>query len=212
MRLFRIGEKVVSLERLVDELAAVLEDRQGGATQLEVSLRHGVERSFVSRMESLGEVRRGPKVALVAFPVANADEVRALAEERALDLVMVFSQAERETIEGGDASDVFNRTLDTLAALKDFDVVVLLASDWRIRTVEKVLGRETIAIPLGTSPLRHDVPVDVAELSAVLDAVTGPGATRKADPSAGEAAADMLRRATGAARAGARGWAASRRS
>lgn len=211
MRFFRIGDKVVSLEKLVDELSGILGERERGATQLEVSFGHGVQRSFVSWLETLGEVRRGPKVGLVAFPVANAEEVRVLAAERALDFVLVYSQAEREAIEGGDATQVFNQVLEVLAELRDYDIVVLMASDWRIRTIEKILGREVIGLTLGTSPLREDVPVDVTELAAVLDAVTAPDTRPARQATAGEAAAEMLRKAAGAARAGAKGWGTSKK-
>ncbi len=211
MRLFRIGDKVISREKLAEEIAAILEDRESGATQLEVALAHGVQRSFVSWLETLGEVRRGPKVGLVAFPVANAGEVRAIAEAKALDYVLVFSQRERASLEGGDASEVFNRTLETLATLRDLDVLVLLASDWRIRTIEKVLGREVVGIPLGHTPLREDVAVDIGELSEILEAVTASPKRPKAQPKAGDAAAAVLRKAAGAARAGAKGWTTSKK-
>lgn len=222
MRLFRIGDKVVSREKLVEELTAILDEREAGATQLEVALSHGVQRSFVSWLESLGEVRRGDKVALVAFPVANAEEVRALAQERALDFVLVFSQAEREQAEGSNGAEVFNRVLDTLATLTDFDVVIFMASDWRIRTVEKILGREVVGIPIGHSPIREDVELPIEELKSLLDAVSATKrtggkakATKGAKPkkgTAGEAAADMIRKAAGAARAGKKGWSASKKS
>lgn len=212
MRLFRIGDKVVSREKLADEIDAILEDRETGATQLEVALAHGVQRSFVSWLEALGEVRRGPKTGLVAFPVANPEEVRRLAEERALDYILVFSQEERASLEGGDASETFNRTLDTLATLRELDVLVLLASDWRIRTIERVLGREVVGVPLGHTPLREDVRVDLAELTEILDAVTAARTRPKKQGKAGETAASVLRKAAGAARAGAKGWSPSKRS
>lgn len=213
MRFFRIGDKVVSLEKLVDELSAILADREHGSTQLEAAHTHGVQRSFVSFLESLGEVRRGPKVALVAFPVANAEAVREAAEDRGLDFILVYSQAEREEIEGGNATEVFNTSLETLAALKDFDVVVLMASDWRIATVEKILGREVVGMELGPSPLRADVEVDLGVLAEVLDAVTAPAARpRKRRENARAAAGGVIRKAAGAARAGARGWTPSKKS
>lgn len=182
MRLYRIGDKVVSREKLLEVVDAILADREGGATQEEASGRAGVQRSFVSILESVGEVRRGPKVALVAFPVANAEEVRLLAEDRALDLVLVLSQAEREDLESGSAREIFNRVLEILAQLRDFDVIVLIASDWRIRLVERILGREVIGIVLGSSPLRSDVTVDTGELASILEAVTAPGPQLTQDP------------------------------
>lgn len=171
MRLFRIGDKVVSRDKLLDALDGILEDRESGATQEEAARHASVQRSFVSFLETLGEVRRGPRVALVAFPVANGAEVRALAERYALDFVLVVSQSDRESIESGDATNVFNQLLETLAALRDFDTVILAASDWRVSTVEKILGAEIVGIPLGHSPIREDVELDLATLDRVLSAV-----------------------------------------
>lgn len=111
-------------------------------------------------------------MALVGFPVANAEEVIELAEAKAVDFTLVFSQAERESIESGSASDVFNRLLETLATLRDYDVIVLIASDWRIELIERILGREVIAIELGHSPIREDVSVDLEELDRLLTDVT----------------------------------------
>jgi len=168
---YRIGDKVVSREKLIDAVDAILADRQSGATQEEAARSAGVQRSFVSFLETLGEVRRGPRVALVGFPIANCKEVRALAEEHAVDFVLVMSQSERESIESGSSAQVFNQLLETLAALRDFDTLVLIASDWRIGTIEKILGTEVVGIPLGHTPLREDKHVDIVELDKVLDAV-----------------------------------------
>jgi hypothetical protein len=69
--------------------------------------------------------------------------------------------------------------LDTLADLKDFDVVIILASTKRTGAIEKILGREVIARTLGPSPLRHDVHIDLEELTDLLDAVTAPAPARE---------------------------------
>ncbi len=171
MRLYRIGDKVVSESKLHDAVGSILAARETGATQEDVAQEHGVQRSFVSFLETLGEVRRGDKVALVGFPIANADDVKKLAESHSLDFVLVLSQDERESIESGDATRVFNQLLETVAVLKDYDTLVLIASDWRIRTMERILGTEVIGIPLGASPLRQDVPVDLEDLDRVLSTV-----------------------------------------
>jgi len=180
VKLYRIGTKVVSLEKLVDAIDAILEDRAAGRTQMETALAHDVQRSFVSFLETLGEVRRGQRVALVGFPVANCAEVRAVAEKHALDFVLIMSQDERESIESGPGYDVFNQLLETLATLRDFDVVILLASDWRIKTIEHILGAEVVGLPLGASPLRHDVHVDLEQLEEVLGGVMAARKKRKA--------------------------------
>lgn len=196
MKLFRIGDKVVSENKLHDAIAAILEEREAGATQEDVARTHQVQRSFVSFLETLGEVRRGDRIALVGFPVANAAAVTQLAEKYALDFVLVLSQEQREAVESGDATRVFNSLLETIAVLRDYDTVVLLASDWRIKTMEKILGAEVVGIPLGASPLRRAVDVDLVELEAVLAGVmsarTGSGSTGRTG--AGPRAAQQLTR------------------
>jgi hypothetical protein len=172
VRFFRIGDKVVSREKIVEQITDILRDREGGATQAEAAKAHGVERTFVSWLETLGEVRRGRRVAVIAFPVANGDEVKALADSRGVEFTLIMSQAQREAMSAGRGDAVFNQVLETLATLKDFDVLVLLASDWRIGTIEKILGREVVAVNLGPSPLHHDVEVDLSELAGILDGVT----------------------------------------
>lgn len=171
MRLYRIGDKVVSEDKLRDAIAAILEDREAGATQDDVARSHGVQRSFVSFLETLGEVRKGGRVALVGFPIANAAEVIALAERHALDFVLVLSQEERESIESGEVTQVFNTLLETIATLRDYDTLVLMASDWRIKTMERILGTEVVGIPLGVSPLREAVTVDLEQLDEILSGV-----------------------------------------
>jgi len=194
VRLYRIGDKVVSEDKLQDAVRSILEERESGATQEDAARAHGVQRSFVSFLETLGEVRRGDKVALVGFPIANAEDVKRLAESHSLDFVLVLSQDERESIESGDATRVFNQLLETVAALRDYDTLVLIASDWRIRTMERILGTEVVGIPLGASPLRADVPVDLQELDGILTSVLS---ARRGRPSHGrrgaapEKAADL---------------------
>jgi len=204
VRFFRIGDKVVSQEKLFDALLDILADREAGATQEEVARSHGVQRSFVSFLESLGEVRRGARIALIGFPVANAEEVRALAAEHGLDFVLVFNQAERESIEGASGSEVFNRLLETLATMRDYDVVILLASDWRIELVERILGKEVVGIPLGHSPLREDVTVDLEELTQVIEGVQPDGTARPRTGRVSRALRDAAERAGR--------WAPSKRS
>ncbi|MCL4553546.1 MAG: transcriptional regulator [Actinobacteria bacterium] len=204
MRFYRIGNKVISRDKLFAVIDEILTDRENGSTQEEVASSHKVQRTFVSFLESLGEVRRGPKVALVGFPVSNADPVISLAESKGLDFVLVFSQKEREDVESASGYDVFNRLLETLAALRDFDLVVLMASDWRIDLVERILGAEVIGIPLGTSPLREDVEVDLVALETLLDDVLS---ARSGQGRSGRVSAVLREAADKAER-----WSASRRS
>lgn len=206
MDLVRIGDKVVSRDKLLDALDAILADRAAGATQEEAARHAGVQRSFVSFLETLGEIRRGPRIAVVGFPVDNGDEVRELAERHAVDLVLVLSQEQRESIEHGSSANVFNQLLETLAILRDFDTVIVMASDWRISTIEKILGTEVVAIPLGTSPLRENRHVDIGELDRVLATVmAAPQGARGRTGTVGSALREAAEELTGR-------WTQSKRS
>lgn len=69
--LVRIGDKVIDRARLHRLIDQALDLRAGGASQQEVADRLGTDRTFVSRLETLGELRRGRRIGLVGFPVAN---------------------------------------------------------------------------------------------------------------------------------------------
>lgn len=195
MRFYRIGDKVVSREKVFELVSEILEARESGATQEEAARAHDVQRTFVSFLESLGEVRRGKRVALIGFPIANCDEVRDVCDRYAVEMCLVFSQEQREDLEAGPADRMFNLVLETLAQLTGFDVIIILASDRRVGPVEKILGREVVAISLGPSPLRHDVRVDVAELEALLAGIVADPADETGAQSQGTL--DKAARSTG---------------
>jgi transcriptional regulator len=67
--LIRIGEKIISRRRIDQYVSRMLELRAKGLSQAEVAGRLGVDRTLVSRLESLGEVRKGKRIAVVGFPI-----------------------------------------------------------------------------------------------------------------------------------------------
>lgn len=178
MRIFRIGEKAVGWEKLTAALELILSDRARGATQEEAARAHGVQRSFVSFLETLGEIRRGEKVALLAFPVANAEEVKEVAKRYSVDLAIVLSQSQREGVEHMSGGETFNMVLDTMAELVGYDTLVVAASDKRVEEISAIFDADVIGLPLGESPLREDVEVDIAALSELIEAI----ATAEAKP------------------------------
>lgn len=172
MDLFRIGDKVISKRKIDDALKDLLMRRANGATQEEAAAAVRVPRTFVSNVETLGTIRTGKKIAFIAFPLSNAAEATALAEHYGIDLTLVFSQTERKHVEEEPASDIFNRMIDTIAALKSFDAAVIAASDYRIETFRNVLDLEVIGLPLGKSPLLKDQELDLGELEELFIALT----------------------------------------
>jgi len=173
--LFRIGRKLVSREKIMTALDAILHERADGATQREAAHTADVPRTFISNLETLGELRSGARVAIIAFPIDNGEDLRELADRYGAEFTLAFSQAEREHTGSEHPAELFNRTLDTIAALQDFDTVIVLASDRRIETIRRIIDAELIGICLGESPLLNDQHADLEEVGAILEGLGRPG-------------------------------------
>jgi len=172
-RLWRIGDKLVSLDRLVSAIERMLELRSRGLSQQEVARMAGVDRTFLSRLESLGELRRGERVAVVGFPVANRQELEQAAREAGAELVLLLSNEERWRWARERSGDqVFNELMALLSTLSGYDRIVFLGSDMRIRLVEALFGADrVVGVRLGPSPLEQDVAVDPQQLARLVRGV-----------------------------------------
>jgi len=156
MKFIRIGEKIICKEKLNREIDKILELRTKGTTQEGVARKLGIERTFVSRLESLGEIRRGKKIALIGFPIKNKEELTRLAEELGIEYVLLFTQKERfEFIEKKCKSELFNEIVKIIVNLADFDLIIFLGSDMRVPVVEKIFSVQVIGIVIGHSPIKE---------------------------------------------------------
>ncbi len=177
MEMFRVGEKVISMEKIEHTVRRILRLRAAGSTQSEVARKLGLDRSFISHLEGIAEVRKGLRTALVAFPVANAEELRVAAQHLGIDIVLVLSQEERETfVNVKSGAGLFNEVIDILAELTDCDVVLMFASDLRIEQAQRILGSDkVIGFPVATTPVTNDVVLDESELQRALEFVSERG-------------------------------------
>lgn len=169
MGFVRIGDKLVDRDRIDDAVDALLRVRAEGGSQQDAADKVGVDRTFVSRLESLGEVRKGGRIALVGFPVANKPEIASIAEEYGVDFVFLMNDKERwDYVESRSGAQLINEVMDLIRSLQGFRSVVFLGSDMRIRLVKSILRSQVVAIELGRSPLRGDRMVDTDLLRAVF--------------------------------------------
>jgi len=156
MQFIRIGEKVISKEKINREINKILELRTKGVTQQGVARKLGVERTFVSRLESLGEIRKGKKIALIGFPIKNKDEITLLAEKLGIEYVLLFTQEERfEFMERKGKNELFNEIMEIIVSLADFDLIIFMGSDMRVPLVEKIFSVQVIGITIGHSPIKE---------------------------------------------------------
>ncbi len=169
MQFVRIGDKVISKERLIKEIERILQLRRQGMTQEEVARKLGIERTFVSRLESLGEIRRGRKIALIGFPVKNKDELIQLGESLGIEYILLLTQEERrEFVRRRTKDELFNEIIKIIVFLSDFDLIIFLGSDMRVPVVEKIFSVQVIGIVIGSSPIQESKYVDPEKIREII--------------------------------------------
>lgn len=175
MELIRIGEKLISLQKIHNMVEEILQARSRGMSQSDVSAGFGLDRAFVSRLETLGEVRRGRSIALIGFPVANPDAVQDLCRRHGVDYVWLMTDAERRQFaESRSGVELVNEIFRKAHEIRSYDTVVLMASNARVRLLAALLdGHAVVPIILGETPLNRDVVVDLNMLESIIKDVEG---------------------------------------
>ncbi|NPV51935.1 MAG: transcriptional regulator [Firmicutes bacterium] len=174
MDFVRIGEKLIDKERIYKVIDRILEMRCRGGSQQEVADKLGIDRTFISRLETLGEVRKGGRIALVGFPILNKAELEALAREEGVDYVLILTDEERWAfVKNRSGIDLFNEVMALIMKLKHYDSVIFLGSDLRVGLAESILGDRVIPIILGTSPMKEDKYVDPGQIRGIIRELRG---------------------------------------
>ncbi len=167
----RVGEKLISRDRILAVVDEILTLRQAGLSQQEVADRLGTDRTFVSRLESLGEVRKGGSIAVIGFPVANKDEILKVAAESGVDFTFVLSEEERWSfLQGKSGFELFTEAAGLLEQLSGHEIVVLLGHNRPAQLLEALLGRRSAVYHLAQAPGRvaYFDPVELADLLTQL--------------------------------------------
>lgn len=172
MDFVRVGDKVIDRRRIERFVTEMLELRAQGLSQAEVAYRLGVDRTLVSRLEGLGEIRKGRCIAVVGFPVQNKEELRRALEEEGVDFIFLMTEAERwEFVRRKSGLELVNTLMDLIARARNFDHVVVIGSNERIRIIEAVLGKPVIGYEIGRSPIKEDKYVDPAAITQLVRAI-----------------------------------------
>ena len=170
MKFYRIGDKVINSKYLDKTISKILKLRQSGLSQSKVADELGIERTFISRLESIGEIRRGNKIALVGFPVENKAEITQIAHDAGLEYVLVLTEEERwDFIQEKTGLQLFEEIIEILVELKEYDLTIFLGSDMRLDLVDKLLDGKVIGINLGESPLKENKYVEPERIKKILD-------------------------------------------
>jgi len=169
----RIGDKLISRERIIAVVDEVLTLRQAGLSQQEVAARLGTDRTFVSRLESLGEIRKGARIAVVGVPVLNKDEIVRVAEEQGVDFTFVLGEEERWSfLRGKSGFELFAEAAHLLEKMWEHDVVVILGHNRPAEIIEALLTRRAAVFHLAQAQGRDGYfpPEQLADLLSRLKA------------------------------------------
>ncbi len=174
MELIRLGEKIVSRRRIDQTVDEILSLRSKGLSQTEVALRLGLDRTLVCRLENLGEVRKGRKLAVIGFPILNKAELREALEREGVDLIFLMTEEERwEFIKEKSGVELFNSVMELIAKAHSFDQVLIIGSNQRIKIFEAVLDKEVVGFEIGESPIRVDKLVSIDRIVQLVKAIKG---------------------------------------
>ena len=172
MELIRLGDKIISRRKIDQTIGEIFNLRAKGLSQTEVAARLGVDRTLVCRLENLGEIRKGRRLAVVGFPILNKKEVEEALEREGVDYVFIMSEEERwDFIKEKSGVHLFDSIMELIAKAHSFDQVIVIGSNQRIKIFEAVLDKEVVGFEIGESPIQEDKFVKVEDLIELVRAV-----------------------------------------
>lgn len=176
MDFVRIGDKVISRQKIDEAVDAILSRRAKGQSQADVAAEMGVDRTFISRLETLGELRKGGSIALIGFPISNCDEVREIASSEGIDFTLVMNDDERwRFVRDRSGIDLLNDLMGLMGSIRRFDKVIFVGSDKRLEIMKGLVDRNTevATIVIGRSPMSGDVFLNPDSLRKVIRSLRG---------------------------------------
>lgn len=169
METFRIQDKIISWPKIEKSLKKALLLRSRGFSQQEAADRLGMERTFISRLEGIGELRKGQSVACIGFPILNKDEINDLLEKEGVDFIFLMTEQERQDfINDRNGKEMLNELMSLIAQSRAYETIILIGSDERLKLLEKIIDGQVITIEIGPSPLTEDKWVDPEVMKKIL--------------------------------------------
>ncbi len=169
MDITRVADKVISHRKIEVVLKEILSLRQQGYSQQEVAAKLNIDRTFISRLEKIGQVRKGESIAVIGFPISNKEQVIHLLEEQGVDFHLIMTEEERWSyVKNRSGIQLLNEITNILAMLKPFDTIIIIGSNQRIKIMEAIFNEQIVGLEIGQSPIEEDVLVDVEKLKELL--------------------------------------------
>lgn len=172
MDYIRIGDKIVSLSKITSVINEIMEYRCKGYSQQETARILDVDRTFISRLESIGEVRKGGNIAVIGFPVKNKAELYKRLRDEGIEYILLMTEDERNNFikdKGGEelVNDIFKITSE----VRKYQHCIIIGSRMRTKLLADLLDSHVYTINIGESPLKNDVYVDPEEVIEIIKTI-----------------------------------------
>ena len=172
MDYIRIQDKIISHQKINNTITKILQLRARGLSQQEVAERLSVDRTFISRLEGIGELRKGKTIACIGFPIINKQEIQDILEKEGVDFILLMTEKERlDFVEQRSGKQMLNELMDLIARMHNYEVVIAIGSDQRLKLIEGMLEGEVISHEIGISPITEDKWVDPMEIRKILRSI-----------------------------------------
>lgn len=161
----------VKLDRIIDRIFQL---RVSGLSQQQVAQRVGCDRSFISRLESLAEVRKGGSIAVIGFPLSNTGELIELCDKLGVEYSLLMTDVERwGMIESHDGKSLLNWLMQLMLEMSEYDHLIMIGSDMRIRLAEAIVGDKVVGVIIGESPMEEDIYLSPQKLKDLITSIKG---------------------------------------
>lgn len=168
----RIGEKVISIERIHNKINEILELRCKGYSQQEVAKILDIDRTFISRLESIGEIRKGGGIAVVGFPIQNKEELEEKLKKAGVDYILFMSEEERnDFVKNQSGQNLFNSILELISEVRKYKHCIIIGSNKRTKLMATLLDCHVYIIDIGESPIKQDVYIDPERVLEIISMI-----------------------------------------
>ncbi|CDF59107.1 helix-turn-helix domain-containing protein [Thermobrachium celere] len=172
MDFVKIGDKIISKSRINKKIDEIIELRSKGYSQQEVAKELDIDRTFISRLESLGEVRKGGDIAVIGFPIKNKDEIEEVLRSFNIEYILLMNEEERQSfIKKQGGKELLESVLKIISDVRKYKHCVIIGSNMRVKVLSKLLDSQVYTIDIGESPLKNDVYVDPQRVLDIIKTI-----------------------------------------
>ena len=103
----------------------------------------------------------------VLVSILNKEEYPIL--EKKGDFILLMTEKERRDYANSrNGNEMLNELMALISQIRNYEVVILIGSDKRLRLMEGMMDSQVISIVIGSSPITEDKWVDPEELRKIL--------------------------------------------